>query len=170
MNLPSNEVLRLRTQLLIRREGEISGPVDDLAVCVVRLLGAEWRPADQAFKHDGAHTPPIAALVVALATEDLRCDVIRCSDRGVSKLSARLAPCVDLVAVGHRKLDLVNADRVAVLVDGFGTGVGHQLLVVCRSVFLGEAGRETEISQLDVSASVQEDVVWFDVTVRLGQL
>jgi len=42
------------------------------------------------------------------------------------------------------------------------------LLVVRRSVFLGEASRETEVSQLDMSASVQENVVWFDITVRLS--
>jgi len=111
-------VLRLGTELLVRRESEVSGPVDNLAVCVVRLFGAEWRPADQAFEHDSAHTPPIAALVVALATENLGCNVIWCSDGGVCKLSARLAPSVDLVAVGHRKLNLINADGVAVLVDG----------------------------------------------------
>jgi len=91
----------------------------------MRLLGAEWRPANQAFEHDGADTPPIAALVVALATEDLWCDVIGRSNGRVSELSARLAPCVDLVAVGHCELDLINADGVAVLVDGLRSGVGH---------------------------------------------
>lgn len=109
-NSPSDEVLRLIAELLIRREGEVSWPVDNLAVCVMRLLGAEWRPADQALEHDCANTPPIAALVVALATEDFRRNVIRCADSRVSKLPARLAPCVDLVAVRHRELDLIDAD------------------------------------------------------------
>jgi len=118
-------VLRLGTELLVRRESEVSGPVDNLAVCVVRLLGAEWRPADQALEHDGAHTPPIAALVVTLATENFGCNIIWSSDGRVCKLSARLAPCVDLVAVGHCELDLINADGVAVLVDGLRSGVGH---------------------------------------------
>ena len=160
-------MLRLGAQLLIRREGEVSGPVDNLAVCVVRLLGTEWRPANQAFEHDGTHTPPIATLVVALATENLGCDVIRCSDGGVCELSARLAPGVDLVAVGHRELDLINANRVAVLVDRLRAGVGHQLLVVGRSVFLGEASRQTEVGEFDVSASVQQDVVWLDITASI---
>lgn len=103
-------MLRLVAQLLVRREREVSRPVDDLAVCVMRLLSAEWRPADQALEHDRANTPPIATLIVALATEDFRGNVIRCANSRVSKLPARLAPCVDLVAVRHCELDLIDAN------------------------------------------------------------
>jgi len=111
-------VLSLCSQRLVRREGQVSRPVDNLAVGVVRLLGTEWRPANQALEHDGAHTPPVASLVVTLATEDLGSNVIRCADSRVCELPTRLAPGVDLVAVRYRKLNLVDADRVAILVDG----------------------------------------------------
>lgn len=158
-------MLGLATQLLVRREGEVSRPVDNLAVGIVRLLGTEWGPTDEALEHDGAYTPPITALVVAFAAEDLGGDVIRSADSGVRKLPAGLAPGVDLVAVGDRQLDLVDADRVAVLVDGLRAVRRHELLIVRRSVLLGEASRETEVSELNVSASVQEDIVGLDVTV-----
>lgn len=96
---PSNEVLSLGSQWLVGREREVSRPVDNLAVSVVRLLGTEWRPANQALEHDGTNTPPVTSLVVTLATEDLGRNVIRRTDGGVRELPARLAPRVDLVAV-----------------------------------------------------------------------
>ena len=160
-------MLRLGTQLLIRREGEVSRPIDDLAVGVVRLLSTERRPADEALEHDSAHTPPVTALVVALATEDLGGDVIRGTNSRVSQLPARLAPGVDLVAIRYRQLNLIDADRVAILVDRFRAGRRHELLVVRRGMLFREASGETEIGELDVSTPVQEDVVGFDVTAKL---
>ena len=83
------------------------------------LLCAERWPTDQAFKHDGADRPPIATKVVTLATEDLWRDVVGSADGRVREHPTRLAPCVDLIAVRYGKLDLVDANRVAVLVDRF---------------------------------------------------
>lgn len=128
--IPSDEVLRLRRQLLVRREAEVALPVNDLAVGVVRFLSAEWRPADQALEHDGAHTPPVASLVIASPTEDFGSDVVWRAHSRVRKLAPRLTPGVDLVAVGDSQLDLVNADRVAVLAHALRTVWRHELLVV----------------------------------------
>lgn len=51
-------------------------PIDDLAVGLVGVLSAEGRPADEALEHDGSDRPPIAAEGVALASENLRGDVV----------------------------------------------------------------------------------------------
>jgi hypothetical protein len=71
-NSPPDKVFSLCAQLLVWREVEVTRPVDNLAVCVVRLFSAERRPADEALEHDRADRPPIAAKVVSLPAEDLR--------------------------------------------------------------------------------------------------
>ena len=103
-------MLCLRANLLVGREVQVSGPVDDLAVGVVRLLCAEWRPSDQTFEHDCANTPPITAVVVALAAEDFRGDVVGGTNGRVCELAAGLAPGVDLMAVADSQLNLVERD------------------------------------------------------------
>jgi hypothetical protein len=106
--LPSNKVFSFRPKLLVRRKVEVTLPIDDLAVRIMWLLCAERRPADKTFKHDSTNAPPIAAEIVALAREDLRCDVVWCANGGVRELTPRFAPGVDLVAVGDGKLNLVD--------------------------------------------------------------
>lgn len=107
-NLPADEVLCLRTNLLIRREVQVSRPIDDLAVGVMGFLCTEWGPSDQTLEHDGADTPPIAAVVVALATEDFGSDVIGSTNGRVCELAAGLAPGVDLMTVADSQLNLVE--------------------------------------------------------------
>ena len=107
---PSDEVLCFGAELLVRWEVEVAGPVDDFAVGVVWFFGAEGRPADQTLEHDCADAPPVTSEIVALAAEDLWCDVIWCSDCGVGELTTRLAPRVDLVAIGYCELDCVDGD------------------------------------------------------------
>ena len=53
--IPFDEILGLGTELLVRREVEVPRPVHYLPVRVVRLLGAEWWPADQTLEHDGSN-------------------------------------------------------------------------------------------------------------------
>lgn len=81
-------------------------PVDNLPVGVMGVLGTERRPADQALKHDSSHGPPITAKGVALSIEDLRSDVVRGTNGGVSDATTRLAPCKDLSAA-HGEVDLI---------------------------------------------------------------
>lgn len=116
--------------MLVRREGEVSLPVNDLAVGVVRLLGTEWGPTDQALEHDGSNTPPVTSLVVTLATENLRSNVIRRTDSGVGELPTRLAPGVDLVAVRYCQLNLIDTNGVPIRADGLRAVVLHEVLVV----------------------------------------
>ena len=159
-------MLSFRTQLLVRREIQMARPIDDLAIRIVRLLSTERWPSYQTLEHDRSHTPPIAAEIIALPAEDLRRDVVRRSHCRVRQLAAGLAPGVDLVAVGDGELDLVDADRVAVLLHRFRAALRHQLLVVGCGVFFGEAGRETKVGEFDVAAAVEQDIVGFDVTVE----
>ena len=102
------------------------------------LLCAERRPTDQAFKHDGANRPPIAAKVVALATEDLWRNVVGCTDSRVGQLATRLPPCVDLCTVANCQLDLVHVHRVSVVAIRLVGAAGKQLLVVAGIVLLVE--------------------------------
>jgi hypothetical protein len=65
-------------------EHEVVRPVNDLLIRLVRRLGAEWRVADEALKHDRAERPPVALVAVALLEENLRCNVVRRADGRVS--------------------------------------------------------------------------------------
>jgi hypothetical protein len=114
-HLPSYEVFRIAAELLVRREVQMPWPVHNLAVGVMRFIGTERRPANEAFKHDGTNGPPIAAIVVALAAEDFRGNVIRSTDRGVCELTTRFTPGIDLLAVANGQLNLVQVHRIPVV-------------------------------------------------------
>ena len=89
-------------------------PVDDFLVGLSAVFGAEGWPADQAFEHDGADAPPVAAECVALPAEDLGGDVVWGADGGVGHHAAGLAPHVYLGAVADGEIDLIETDGVAV--------------------------------------------------------
>lgn len=78
----------------VRTKGDVVGkvqclsPVDNLAVRVMAILGAERGPADQALKHDGTQGPPITIKGVAVASEDFGSDVIGSSDGRVCHQSS----------------------------------------------------------------------------------
>ena len=130
---------------------------------VVWLFGAEWRPPDHALEHDGAKRPPITAESVSLSTEDFRCDVVWCPDRGVCHPSAGLAPRVNLAAVAHGEIDLVERNRVAVVVVGLAGHPSEKLLVVGCFMFLMESGGQTEVRKFDVPFGIHQNVVRFDI-------
>ena len=64
---------------------------------------------------------------------------------------------------------MVERDGVAV-VAGCLARVREELLVVGCFVFLVEASGETKVGELDVTASVEEDVVGFDITMQMSIL
>lgn len=39
----------------------------------------------------------------------------------------------------------------------------HELLIVGVLVLFVEASRETEVCELDVATTIEEDIVWFDI-------
>jgi hypothetical protein len=96
--------------------------------------------------------------------KDFGRNVVRSSDSRVCHQSSRSSPVVDLGAVAHGKVDLVDSYRVSVAA-WLGRFALKKLLVIVVVVQLVETRRETEISQLDVATSVQENVIWLDVTV-----
>lgn len=163
---PPDQILSLDAELDVVGEVERLAPIDNLAVRVVAVLGAERRPADQALEHDGAQRPPVAVERVAVPGEDLGRDVVGGSDGRVGHQPPRAPPVVDLGPVADRQVDLVDGDRVAVVARLVGLSL-EELLVVVVVVQLVEAGRQAEIRQLDVAAPVEEDVVWFDISAAL---
>lgn len=162
--IPSDKVFSLGANLLVWWEVQVPAPVDNLAIRVRWLLCAEWRPADETLKHDGAHGPPITSVIVAFARKDFGRNVVGCADSAVCELTARFSPGVDLVAIANSKLDLIDADGIAVLCHGLGPHIGHQLLVVGRGMFFVEACGESKVRKLNVSSSVKENIVWLDIT------
>lgn len=115
VGLPADEMASCFAQGNVIGEVEGFAPVDDFTVRIVRVFGAEGRPADQAFEHDGAYRPPIAAERVAFASEDLGCNVVGRPDCGIRHDAARFAPGVDLVAIADGEVDLIDVDGVAVI-------------------------------------------------------
>lgn len=167
---PPDHVLSFSAQPDVFREPQLVPPIDNLAVRVVRVLGAKRRVPDQTFKHDRAQRPPVALLAVPLLEEDLGRDVIRRADRRVGEFAPVRLPRRDRIFRIDRQVDRVDHDRVPAAVhrtrdrpSPFGTF--QQALVVRRVVLFVEPGRETEIRQLDVSVLVDQNVVGFDVTV-----
>ena len=91
--------------------GELEGvlPFDNLAVAmiqlafdrswsikvhsrIVRVFGAERRPPNHALKHDSSQRPPITTEGISVATKNLRCNVVWCSDSRVGHAAPRLTP------------------------------------------------------------------------------
>lgn len=81
--VPSNEVFSLAAQMYVVWEHKIMWPVDDLHVRIVCRFRAERGIADQTFEHDCAQRPPVALVAVTFLQEDLRCNIVWCSDCGV---------------------------------------------------------------------------------------
>ena len=161
-NAPSHKVLSIAAQRLVGWEMQVARPVVDLAVRFRRLLGAERRPTDQAFEHDGADGPPVTRKVIALTAEDFRRDVVGRANGRVGQLAARLAPRVDLRPVRHGELDLVQARRVAIVARR-PMSASEELSVIGRLVLFVKAGGKTKVGQLDVTTAIQQNVVGLDV-------
>lgn len=89
-------------------------PRYNLAVRIMRILRTERRPTDNTLEHDGAQRPPITFVGVPLTAKDLGRDVIRRSDCRVGHDAPRFTPRVDLSAVAHCEVDLIEGDGVAV--------------------------------------------------------
>ena len=93
-----------------------AAPIDNLAIGIMGVFGAKWRPTDQAFEHDGSYRPPITSKGVALPTKNFRGDVIGSTHSGICKSSTvRLSPRVNKTSVTYRQVDLIQGDRVPVL-------------------------------------------------------
>ena len=97
------------------REIERFTPIDYLAIGIMRVLGAEGRPANETLEHNGSNGPPVAAERIAFAGEDLRSNVVGCADCGIGHDTSRFAPGVDLAAVADSKIDLIKIDRVTII-------------------------------------------------------
>ena len=81
----------------------------------MRFLGAEWGPANEAFEHDGADRPPVAAERVAMTCENFGGDIIWGTNRRIGQHSTGFTPGIDLFGVAHRQINLIEGDGIAVL-------------------------------------------------------
>ena len=138
-------------------------PIDNLAVCVMCVFGTKGRPANQTFEHDSTNRPPVTAKRVASAGEDLWSYVIGSAHRGVSKDTTGFAPGVDLSAIANCEVDLVKGNGLAVLALLLFRAPFQELLVVGIVMLFVKASGKAKISEFDVAASIEENVVWLDV-------
>ena len=163
--LLSDQTLRVAREDQFIREVQALSPVDNLSVGVVLVLGAEWWPADKTFEHDGTDRPPIAEISVSLAVENFGSDIVRSSNRGIGHGTAGLTPGVDLATVRHCKVNgIVKVSRVAIPV--LGSRVLEKILVISVVVSFLASGRETEVSKLDMTTTVEQNVVGLDITAQ----
>ena len=150
---------------MIRWELQVAAPVYDLPIRDVRLFRTERRPSNQALKHNCPDTPPIAAKIVTFATENFGGDIIGGSNSGVSELTPRFTPSVDLIAIRNGQLDLIDGDTIAILCQRLRFAHSLQLLVVGRGMLFGETGGKTEVGEFDVATTIQQNVVRFDIAL-----
>ena len=162
---PANQVLGFGAELDVVGEVERLSPVDNLAIRVVAVFGAEGRPADQALKHDGTERPPIAVERIAMTSEDFRRNIIRGAHGRICHQSSRTSPVVNLGPIANSQADLIDGNRVAVVAGSVGFSL-EQLLIVIVVVELMEARRQTKVGQLDVAAPVQQDIIGLDITAQ----
>lgn len=114
VEVPSDQILSLGTQLDVIREVESLAPVNNLPVSIMGILSTERGPADLAFKHNSTQAPPVTVLSVAVATEDLRRDVVGRANRGVGHKPTRLTPVVNDTSVANCEIDLIKVDRITI--------------------------------------------------------
>lgn len=126
------------------------------------VLGTERWPSYQTLEHDRSQRPPIAIERITLTSEDFGGDVIRCTDSGVGHQSTRSSPVVDLSSVRDSEIDLIDGDGSPI--SGTIRFALQKLLVVVIVMKLMETSRKTEIRQLDVTTSIQKNIVWLDIT------
>jgi hypothetical protein len=99
-----------------------------------------------------------------MTTEDFRSNVVRSTNGGISHDSTRLSPIIDDASIAYSEVDLVKVDRVAV---GRSSRLSlKKLLVVGTIMQLMKASRQTEISELDMSTTIEQNVVRFDIAVQ----
>lgn len=139
-------------------------PIDYFTVGVMRVFGAEGWPANQTFEHDGANRPPVTPEGIPSARENLRSNVIRSTDRGVSEDTARFAPGIDLGTVANGQIDLIQGDGLSVFTLFLVSTALQELLVVRIVMLFVETCRKAEVGELDVASPVKENVVRFDIT------
>uniref|UniRef100_A0A182Q467 Uncharacterized protein n=1 Tax=Anopheles farauti TaxID=69004 RepID=A0A182Q467_9DIPT len=95
----AQQVLQLRAE--VRREAHLAA--DDLLVDLDRLVGEERRVAGRHLVHEHTERPPVDRLVVALAQDDLRREILgRAAQRPGSALDALREPKVRHLQVALR--------------------------------------------------------------------
>lgn len=162
INSPPHEILRLGAKRLVGRELQKVTPVHNLPIHILVVLTAEGWPTNQTFEHDRANGPPIACIVVSVAREYLGRNVVGRADGGIGKLSTRLAPSVDLAPVADCQLNLIKGHRLTVIPSALWLAV-NELLIVGLVMLLVETSRQSKVGKLDVSPTIKQDVIGFDV-------
>lgn len=165
MAVPSDEMLRITRKSEFLREIETFSPVHDLSVSICGLFRAEWRPSDKAFKHDRPDRPPIAKVSVSLSIEYFGSNVVWSANRRVSHRSTRLSPGIYLASVGNSQVDgVIEKSGIAVFVLRGGS-IFQKRLIIGIVMLLLAASRQSKVSKLDVSATIQKNIVRLDITV-----
>lgn len=114
------------------------------------LVGKEWGVADKHFEEDDTDWPPVYRFIIATLPKNLRSNIVWGANCAVGKLPAA---SVAEFFVEHW-LELIKIDTEVVSVDsreGWRSNLG----------MLAEA----KVCEFDVAVLVQQNVVWFQVSV-----
>ena len=133
------------------RELQSFSPVHHLPVGFLRGFWAEGRVANEHLEHDDPQGPPVTALVIASLQEHLWSYVVRGPHRGVGQGSPFAFPsfCSSL-----------GIHRIVCEVGGLDL---WKISVVFSPVGFLQSCAQTKVRKLDVTSSIKEEVVWFDV-------
>lgn len=167
-NLLPDHILRFLTQVNVLRELQSLPPGKNLAVGIVGILRAERWVSAEALEHDRSERPPIAFVAVTLLQEDFWRNVVRSSHGRVGELSPVCLPSRNRILATQSQRDRVDCHRVSSSLrctTGLIASV-EKLLIVSRVVLLVEASGETKVRQFDVSARIDQNVVWLDVSAE----
>lgn len=104
-----------------------------------------------------------------MAGEDLRSDVVGSTDCRVGHQATRPPPVVDLRTVANCKVDLIDRDGVTVTSRPRRSAL-EKLLIVGIVMQPVETGGEAKVGELDVTATVKENVVGLDITKGIIEL
>ena len=132
------------------------------------IFSTERGPSNLTLKHNRAKTPPVTVMRVAMTAEDLRGNVVWSTNSRISHESSGLSPVIDNATVADSEVDLVEVYGIAIC-----RSVGLSLkkaLVVRVIVELMETSGKTEISQFNMTASIKQDVVRFNITAIVSHI
>ena len=159
---PENEVTGRRRHDGVAGNMDVVLPVDDPDLRLCRGWSHEWRLPNKHLVHDDSDRPPVAQLRVPVPPEDLRRNVVRRADQGVSDAAVVVSHATQLERF-HRLTQTLVVLRLHTPLPAV---VLTLWLVVLRIVRPPESRTQPKVGQLYVPVGPNEDVVRLYVSVN----
>mmetsp|Transcript_54837 Transcript_54837/g.90972 ORF Transcript_54837/g.90972 Transcript_54837/m.90972 type:complete len:220 (+) Transcript_54837:536-1195(+) len=151
-----NEIDAFACQFRVVWNLKVLAVVHNLAACLQRILGVEWRIADETLKHDDAHRPPVHHLVIAFLTEHLWRNIVGRSHRRKHQLAVAMLLAFGIIIWGNV---FIFERRL------HGLKLADHLIV-----FRVEALGESKIGQLYMTIVGDQNIVRLQIAMHKIQL